>query len=106
MGVYLQPPSASNWAEHRFRASLFWLTLAAGQLAFVAVTLKHDWLLRLGLAGLGWAGLAWLLGVLAAGLYWQRFQCPRCDKTFYRQSPPLLPLRADSCRACRLPRHH
>ena len=100
MGVYLQPRSPSNWAEHRFRASLFWLTLAAGPLAFVAVTL------RVGLAGLGWAGLAWLLGVLAAGLYWQRFQCPRCDKTFYRQSPPLLPLRADSCRACRLPRHH
>lgn len=104
MHVIHPSQAASNWAEHRFRATLFWIALLAGPAALLAVTFKHSWLLKLGLSGLGWIGLGWLLAVLATGLYWQRFRCPRCDKAFYRQSPPLLPLRDGSCRSCRLPR--
>ena len=106
MGANPGSRAASSWAEHRTRAVMFWTALAAGPLLLAVVTLKHSWLVWLGLSGLGWLLLGWLLAVLAAGLYWQRFHCPRCAKTFYRQSPPLLPLREKSCRACRLPRNH
>lgn len=99
MAAHIQSRAPSSWAEHRVRASLFWTALAAGPLLLAVVTLKHSWLVRLGLSGLGWLLLGWLLAVLAAGLYWQRFHCPRCAKTFYRQSPPLLPLRENATAA-------
>ena len=99
----MQP--GSTWAEHRLRARLFWIVLLLGPVAAFVLGVMHL-VPRYGAGSLLWPALAWAAAVLMAGLYWQRFRCPCCDKTFYKQSPPLLALRASHCRACMLPEGH
>ena len=59
---------------------------------------------RYGAGSLLWPALAWAAAVLMAGLYWQRFRCPRCGHLFFRQRPRLLALRAERCVHCSLPK--
>lgn len=97
------PADMSSWTEYRFRARLFWAALLLGLVATLAIA---SLLLveRLGLHGIVWPLLLWALAVLAAGLYWQGFRCPRCAKRFFRSSPPLLALRRERCVNCMLPK--
>jgi hypothetical protein len=71
----------------------------------VAIALAVNVLVaHVGLHGLVWPLLAWLLLSLLTGLRWQASRCPRCERRFFARSAPLLALRAHQCVHCMLPK--
>lgn len=92
-----------NWSDYRRRSRLFWCALLLGPV--IVLLVATEWLLeRHGVHGLAWPLAAWSLTVLATGLHWQAFRCPRCNRRFFRRRPLLLALRASHCRQCMLPK--
>ena len=95
--------AAPTWADYRNRARLFWLLLVLGPIAALAT--GAFWLVEhFGLHGLGWPLGIWLVALLLAAWRWQSFRCPRCERGFFNRRPLLLPLLANRCVHCLLPR--
>jgi len=90
---------ASTWADYRVRSQMFWCALLPGLVVAVGaaeVVLIERW----GMTGLAAPMVAWLTLVAFTGYRLQAFLCPRCDRRFFRRSPPLLPIRAERCVHC------
>ena len=99
----MESTAVSTWSDYRRRSRLFWGVLLLG--LAVALAIASLFLIeRLGLHGLAWPLLGWVALVLATGLHWQAFRCPRCRRRFFRRHPPLLALRGNQCVNCMLPK--
>ena len=48
--------------------------------------------------------LAIVPALLLAAWRWQSFRCPRCERGFFNRRPLFLPLLANRCVHCLLPR--
>ncbi|QWP77647.1 hypothetical protein J5226_04340 [Lysobacter sp. K5869] len=82
-------PHAPQWRDYRARRFWFFAVWLGGFLGLVAVMFGVLPLMPKAVAGTVFVvvDLAWLLGCTVAGIRWQRFPCPRCDRRFLSWRP-------------------
>ena len=92
----------STWADFHARKRLLMALSLLGPI--VALVVASGYVETHGRMGLAWPLLAWAAATVYAAVRLQAFRCPRCQRRFFRRSPPLLALRARQCVNCSLPK--
>lgn len=93
----------STWADFRARKRLLMAVLVLGPVVVLMVASEY-FIETHGRKALIWPLLAWAAAAVYAAFRLQGFRCPRCQRRFFRRSPPLLALRARQCVSCSLPK--